>query len=120
LVGGAIKDRAIGLFGRGEVTRERVYIEGVSRLIALCLLYRSTGVINAVSGTALTFDELALMIAKIVGPDVKIAYLPRKAPITHRHFDVTERLVAFPSYVSTPLDEGLKASFLQLTALRQG
>jgi len=55
-----------------------------------------------------------------VGPDVKIAYLPRKAPITHRHFDVTERFAAFPSFVSTPLDEGLKASFLQLTALRQG
>ncbi len=117
---GAIKDRTIALFGRGEETRDHIYIQDVSRLIALCLLYRSTGVINAVSGTALTFDELALMIAKIVGPDVKIAYLPRKAPITHRHFDVTERLVAFPSYVSTPLDEGLKASFLQLTALRQG
>ena len=116
---GAIKDRTIALFGRGEETRDHIFIEDVSRLIALCLLHRSAGTINAVSGKAVTFHEVALKIAQLAGPDVRIEYLPRNAPITHRQFDVTERLKAFPFFAPTPLEEGLAASFLRLTELRQ-
>ena len=115
----AIKDRTITLFGRGEETRDHIYIEDVSRLITLCLMHRSAGTINAANGQAITFGELASMIAGLAGPEVKITCLPRQTPVTHRHFDVTERLTAFPSFIPTPLSEGLKASFGQLTASAQ-
>ena len=115
----AIKDRTITLFGRGEETRDHVYIQDVSRLLTLCLLHRSAGIINAVSGEAVTFHEVAAKIAKLVGPDVKIECLPSGAPITHRRFDVTERLKAFPFFAPTPLEEGLAAVFLRLTELPQ-
>ena len=111
----AIKDRTITLFGRGEETRDHVYIQDVSRLLALCLLHRSAGIINAVSGKAVTFHEAASQIARLAGPDVKIECLPRGTPVTHRHFDVTERIRAFPSFSPTPLADGLTESFQRLT-----
>lgn len=104
---GAIKDRKITLFGGGEEIRDHIYIADVSRLLALCLLHRSAGIINAASGEAVSFHEVAAKIAKLIGPEVKIACLPRRGPITHRHFDVTERIKAFPRFVPMPLDEGL-------------
>lgn len=116
----AIRDRTITLFGGGEETRDHIYIEDVSRLIDLCLRHRSDGVINAVSGAAVTFYEAASRIGKLAGSDVEIKFLPRRGPITHRHFDVTDRIKAFPSFSPTPLAEGLAATFAQLTELQRG
>lgn len=114
----AIKDRTIRLFGRGEETRDHIYIEDISRLVTLCLLHRSSGIVNAVCGDAVTFDVVAAKVAKLAGPDVKIEYLPRGGPITHRHFDVTERIRAFPEFSPTPLAQGLAECFRQLTGGR--
>jgi UDP-glucose 4-epimerase len=115
----AIKERTIRLFGHGEETRDHVYIRDISRLIILCLLRRSSGIINAVSGEAVTFDAVATAIAALAGTDVKVEYLPRGGPITHRHFDVTERIRAFPEFKPTPLAEGLAECFRQLTGGRE-
>ncbi len=115
----AMNDRAIALFGGGEETRDHIYIEDVTRLLDLCLRHRSAGLINAVSGHAVTFHEIASRIAKLTGPHVKIEPLPRGNPITHRHFDVTERIRAFPSFSPIPLEEALAATFLRLTELRE-
>jgi nucleoside-diphosphate-sugar epimerase len=114
----AIKDRTIRLFGRGEETRDHIYIEDISRLVTLCLLHRSSGIVNAVCGDAVTFEVVAAKVAKLAGPDVKIEYLPRGGPVTHRHFDVTERIRAFPEFKPTPLAQGLAECFRQLTGGR--
>jgi nucleoside-diphosphate-sugar epimerase len=114
----AIKERTIRLFGRGEETRDHIYIEDISRLATLCLLHRSSGIVNAVSGEAVTFHEVAEKVGKLAGPDVKIEYLPRGGPITHRHFDVTERIRAFPEFKPAPLAPGLAECFRQLTGGR--
>ncbi len=115
----ALKERSIRLFGHGEETRDHVYIGDISRLIISCLLRRSSGIINAVSGDAVTFDAVATAVAALAGPDVKIEYLPRGGAITHRHFDVTERIRAFPEFKPTPLAEGLAECFRQLTGGRE-
>lgn len=111
----AIKDRTIMLFGRGEEIRDHIYIQDVSRLLALCLLHRSSGIINAVTGKAVAFQDVAWKIAQLIVPDVKIEYLPRGGLITHRHFDVTERIKAFPSLTPIALDDGLCQSVQRLT-----
>lgn len=110
----ALKDRKVSLFGNGEEMRDHIYVEDVSRLVGLCLMHRSAGIVNAVSGTAISFGELARRIAGCCGPDVTLEFLPRNSPVTHRHFDVTERIRAFPSFVPTPLDQGLAETFGQL------
>lgn len=116
----AIEDRTITLFGRGEEIRDHIYIQDVSRLLALCVLHRSSGIINAASGNAVTFHDVASRIAKLASPEAKIEYVARGGPVTHRHFDVTQRIKAFPLFAPMPLKDGLAASFLQLTELRQG
>ena len=104
----ALKDRQITLFGNGEEIRDHVFIEDISRLLTLCLTHRSEGTLNAVSGHAVSFREAAEMVAKLCGADVKIACLPRNSAITHRHFDVTERIKAFPSFAVTPMGTALR------------
>lgn len=115
----AMRDRVITLFGGGEDTRDHIYIEDVSRLLTLCLLHRSEGIINAVSGNAVTFREVAALIRDLVGNDVRIATQERQGPATYRPFDVTQRIKAFPAFVPTPLREGLAESFLRLTEVRR-
>ncbi len=49
--------------------------------------------------------------------DVEIVPLPRRTPITHRHFDVTAAIKAFPAFACVSLDEGLKRSAQALKAV---
>jgi nucleoside-diphosphate-sugar epimerase len=103
-------DRKITLFGNGEEKRDHVHIDDVSRLIGLCLTHRSEGVLNVATGTAHSFHEVAQAAAALCGHGVKIECLPRATPITHRHFDVTATVKAFPSFRYAPLAEGLAAA----------
>jgi UDP-glucose 4-epimerase len=111
----ALKDRKIALFGGGEEIRDHIYITDISRLLALCLLHRSSGIINAVSGIAVSFRDVAQRTAALVGSDVQIESLPRNGPITYRQYDVTERIKAFPSFAPIVLNDGLAEMFQLLT-----
>jgi nucleoside-diphosphate-sugar epimerase len=112
----AAKERKITLFGNGEEKRDHVSIGDVSRLIALCLAHRSEGVLNVAGGQSVSFMEVAQTVARLQGGRVAIDCLPRSTPITHRHFDVTATLKAFPSFRFTPLAEGLAATVQGLNA----
>jgi len=114
----ALTERKITVFGQGEETRDHVYIDDLTRLLTLCLLHRSAGTLNAVSGNAVTFHDVAERIAKLCGDDVRLECLPRSGPITHRHFDVTERIKAFPTFAPTPLGRGLAETHRRLTSQR--
>jgi len=103
----ARKDGKITLFGGGEETRHHVYVTDVAELIKLCILHASTGVINAVTGEAISFAEVAQKVAAAVGNTVAIERLPRGGPITHRHFDLSALARAFPSFRATSFDAGL-------------
>jgi UDP-glucose 4-epimerase len=110
----ALKDRKITLFGGGEETRDHIFIEDLTRLLTLCLLHRSKGTLNAASGETVTFRQVADHVAELCGPDVQIECLPRSGPITHRPFDITERLRAFPTFTATPLALGLAETHRRL------
>ena len=97
----------ITLFGEGEEQRDHVYIGDVARLIHLAVLHRSEGVLNVATGDARSFRDVAERAVAAAGRQVPIAGTPRANPITHRHFDVTAMIAAFPSFRCTGLDEGL-------------
>jgi UDP-glucose 4-epimerase len=113
----ALSERKITLFGNGEEMRDHIFIDDVVQLIELCLQHRTEGVINAVSGTTVTFHELASKIAGLCNYDVQIESQARHSQVTHRSFDVTERIKAFPSFIPTPLDDGLAKTFLELNTI---
>lgn len=92
----ALADGVIRLFGKGEEKRDHIHVEDVAAILKLCLLHRSSGVVNAVSGQAVAFMEIAKLILSVAPRAVKLDLQPRGGPITHRHFDISALVHAFP------------------------
>jgi nucleoside-diphosphate-sugar epimerase len=103
----ALADRRITLFGEGEERRDHVYVRDLSRLIGLALMHRTEGVLNVATGASSSFREFARRVAGRVGPGVEVVGVPRQSPVTHRHFDVTARIKAFPGFAFTTIDAAL-------------
>lgn len=103
----ANKGEPITLFGEGEERRDHVYIEDVARLAVLTVMRKSCGVLNVATGVSTSFRDIAEMIVALAKNSVPIRGTPRQNPITHRHFDITECLKAFPQFRYTPLRDGL-------------
>ena len=105
----ALRDRKISLFGGGEEQRDHIYIRDVSRFIALCLARRTEGAVDIVTGRAVSFSDLSHIIINLCPHSVQIENLARPvgAAITHRQFDISPRLRAFPEFHTTPLADGL-------------
>jgi UDP-glucose 4-epimerase len=103
----AEKGVAITLFGEGEEQRDHVFIDDVAQLAALALAHRSRGVLNIATGTSASFRDIAAQLVSLAGSKSEILGTPRQNPITHRHFDITDCLKAFPQFHYTPLKEGL-------------
>ena len=55
----AAKGEPITLFGEGEEKRDHVAVEDVARLAVRMLMHRSTGVLNAVTGSSTSFRDIA-------------------------------------------------------------
>jgi UDP-glucose 4-epimerase len=100
----------------GEETRDHLYVDDAVALILNVVSHGSTGLINLASGKSVTFRAVADMIAARAGRPVEIAPSPRQNPATHRHFDTTNLLRAFPGARFKPLDEGLAATLAKMRA----
>jgi nucleoside-diphosphate-sugar epimerase len=104
----AQKGEPITLFGEGEEQRDHVDMADVARLTLLVLAQRSRGDLNIATGISTSFRDIAELVVKLSGKSTEVRGTPRQNPITHRHFDITECLKAFPQFRYTPLREGLE------------
>ena len=91
-----------------------MHIRDVTQIIGLCIAHRSEGVLNVATGVATSFYDIAQQLVEMSGGKVAIHRSPRANLITHRHFDVTATIKAFPSFRFLPLEEGLKTEFKKL------
>ena len=112
----ALEDGKITLFGNGEERRHHVLVDDVSELIRLCIAHETTGVLNAVTGRAVSFGELAEKICRLSGRKIIVEKRPRASPPTHRHFDTSALARAFPAFRATSLDDGLQKMLAQLSS----
>jgi nucleoside-diphosphate-sugar epimerase len=103
----AAKGETITLFGDGEEKRDHVLVDDVAALASAVLHHRSKGVLNIATGRSASFREVAEMVVALSPRSVEIRGTPRQNPITHRHFDITDGLKAFPEFHYVPLREGL-------------
>ncbi|HUL90789.1 MAG TPA: NAD(P)-dependent oxidoreductase [Burkholderiales bacterium] len=103
----AQKDGRITLFGGGEETRDHIHVDDVAALTLRCLLHRSTGTLNAVTGTSHSFHRVAEIVARQFKTTVEIVKTPRANPVTHRHYAITAAIKAFPDIRFTGLEEGV-------------
>jgi UDP-glucose 4-epimerase len=106
----AAKGEPITIFGEGEEKRDHIAVEDVARLACLILFHRSTGALNAVTGVATSFHDIAHIVANQFAPRAVVKSVPRPGPrqhLLHRFFDVTDCYRAFPDFHFEPLDQGL-------------
>lgn len=103
----ALEGGKITLGGRGEETRDHVYVDDLAELIRLVLVHRSHGLLNAATGVSLSFLEVARLVAAGFVPPPEILFTPRTNPVTHRHFDITATRRAFPRLRFTPLADAI-------------
>lgn len=103
----AQKDGKIVLFGGGEETRDHIHVDDVAALTVRCLLHRSTGTLNVATGTSKSFFEVAELVAKQFNRNIEIISTPRQNPVTHRHYDVTNLIKAFPDFCFIAVEDGI-------------
>lgn len=102
----AEKEGRIQLFGDGEETRDHIHVDDVAELTLRCLRNGSTGTLNLATGRSLSFRGVARIVAAASPRPVEVASAPRANAVTHRHFDVTSLLAAFPGYRFRALEDG--------------
>jgi len=106
----AAKGEPITIFGDGEERRDHVVVEDVARLAVRILYHRSAGALNAASGVATSFRDVANIVAAQFVPRAEIKSVPRPGPrphLAHRFFDITGLHKIFPDFHFEPLAEGL-------------
>jgi nucleoside-diphosphate-sugar epimerase len=104
----AAKSRIV-LSGEGEETRDHILIHDLVELVYALLTHCSTGILNAATGESVSYRDLAQVIASQFEEEIEIVSTPRERPITHRRFDPTVCLKAFPAFRFTPLGEAIAA-----------
>lgn len=106
----AAKGEPITIFGEGEEKRDHVTAEDVARLAVRMLLHRSVGALNAVTGVATSFNDIAHIVARQFEPSARVVAVPRPGPrphLLHRFFDITQCLKAFPDFHFEPMEQGI-------------
>jgi UDP-glucose 4-epimerase len=103
----ALKHGRIPLFGNGEETRDHLHVADAADIVLKVITHGSTGLLNLATGKSETFRAVADLIAARASRPVEIAPSPRQNPATHRHFDVSNLLRAFPGVRLRLLPEGL-------------
>jgi nucleoside-diphosphate-sugar epimerase len=106
----AAKGEPITIFGEGEEKRDHVAVEDVARLAVRILLHRSAGALNAATGVATSFNDIARIVARQFKPAAAVVSVPRPGPrphLLHRFFDITQCLKAFPDFHVEPLEQGI-------------
>jgi len=113
----ALKGETLQIFGDGTATRDFVFYKDNINCILTAMLKDETNgeTINIGKGVPTTIQELAEKVIALSGKDLKIEYLPiRKMEIKYRTPDVRkmESLIGFKA--TTPLEEGLRATYAHL------
>ena len=106
----ASKGDPIVLFGQGEELRDHVDVEDVAILISKIIMFRSCGIVNAVSGEVVSFRKIAEFIANEFNPKVLVKGSIRLTEMPHggyRAFDNSNLMSAFPGFKFKSWRDGL-------------
>jgi nucleoside-diphosphate-sugar epimerase len=106
-----LKDKSPAVYGDGEQSRDFTYVDNVveANLLAARAKQTKGEVINIACGEAITVNAIIDMINKIVGKNIKPAYLPsRKGDVKHSLADISQakKLIGFKPVVL--FKDGLK------------
>ncbi len=111
-----LKEKTVRMFGQGEEKRDHLLVDDAARVVYRLVETGATGVYNVATGQSLSFAEIVEILRRVVPISFESVSLPRKASITHRHFDVSRLFLQIPEFQFTSIEKGLEsyyASFAQ-------
>ena len=112
----SINKKRIELFGKGEEKRDHVFINDVTSIIFNCIIKKGVGVINVASGKVITFYNIAKIIKKITGTNLKIKHLKRNGPMPHdgyRAFNIGLIKKNFKTLNISSVQKGIEKYYLK-------
>ena len=87
----AQSNKKIVLFGKGEEKRDHVHVDNVAEIVTTSIINKIGGIVNAVSGSVVSFFEIAKILKKNY-PALQIKTTKRTMPVPHkgyRAFDIS-------------------------------
>lgn len=75
----------IFLFGKGEEKRDHIHVDNVAEVVLTAAIKKVGGIINAVSGNVISFNEITKNLKKVY-PTLVIKNLKRKGPMPHNGY----------------------------------
>ena len=102
-----LKEKAVRLFGKGEEQRDHLHVEDAARLVYQLVAAKARGTYNLATGHSQSFSDVVEVLRQVVPDSFEVVSAPRKAPVTHRHFDVTKLFLHVPWFHFRSIEEGL-------------
>lgn len=99
-------EKKISLFGEGKEKRDHLYIFDFCSIIYQAVLNSTVGVLNACTGTSVSFFEVASILKNEI-PDIEIHTSKQNGGVIHRHFDATMIKKEFSKITFTSLKDGI-------------
>ncbi|MDC0234502.1 NAD-dependent epimerase/dehydratase family protein [Candidatus Pelagibacter sp.] len=82
----AKKNVPIKIFGNGEELRDHVHVDDVAKIISISILKNFVGELNIVTGTKISFYQIAKLAIKRSKSSSKIIKIKRKGPMPHNGY----------------------------------
>ena len=82
----AKKNLPIKLYGKGEELRDHINVDIVAGVIFKCIIYKYVGILNLVTGSKISFLEIAKLAIKNTKSKSKIIFIKRKGPMPHNGY----------------------------------
>lgn len=113
LIGTAIsqysRGEAVGVWGDGSAVRDYLYIDDLIELMLATVSSSATGVFNAGSGTGTTVLEALSCVARVMGCERRVDFMPSRAfDVARIVLDVDAARQEFGWSPSTPLELGIE------------
>ena len=104
-------NKDISLFGKGEELRDHIYIEDVISIIKEVILFKTTGILNAVSGDVTSFHDVAKLVIKSNKSRSKTRFTKRLGKMPHGGYRAFNNIMIkklFPNIKIHSLKQGIK------------
>lgn len=103
----AFSDGCIEVFGRGDDSRDYLWIGDAVAATLAAIDRPIEGTVNLAAGDPCSYIDLARRVAGLFEEEIEIRSLPRTASRRERRFDLGECRRVFPEIELTPLSDGL-------------
>lgn len=97
------------IYGDGLQTRDFTFVKDTVRANILAMRSNATGIFNIASGRRISIKELAELIMKLVGKNLKVVFEePRKGDVRHSLADISRAMAELGYEPNYSLEKGLE------------